>query len=587
MDIHFNFIYLIQQALIQAAQALGESWKAFEPEVRPAAATFGDYQTSSILTYAKQLKLNPRSLAEQLLEQLATQPLFVTQAIATSLSGPGFINFKLSDELLLKWLKDYNPATALPASSQTVYKDKTIIVDYVSPNIAKQMHVGHLRTIVIGESLQRLLRFAGAHVVRWNHLGDWGTAFGILIQIIKETHYDLDAPHPQKLIELEALYKKGTERATEEPAFKEKARQELVELQRGNPENKAMWQKITHISNEAFQEIYDQFGIGFDCILGESFYCDQVERVCSELKDLGIAAENQGALVVFHPEHPRFNTQPFIIRKSDEGTNYATTDLASTLYRVEKFKADILIYLTDGRQQDHFEQLTLTVQKWFQQKNYPYPQMRHAWFGTVLGKEGKAIKTRAGESVKLKDLISEAIKRAGEILELKNPNLPQNEKNIIARTVGIAALRYADLSQNRTSDYIFDWDKILSFEGNTAPYLLYAVARIYSLFRKLNASPDQSTYDPSPFETDTERALARKLIQFPSTFELTLEDLRPHILCTYLFELASTFSSFYNANKVITEEGQAQGCRLMLCARTLRTLETGLQLLGIPTLRQM
>jgi arginyl-tRNA synthetase len=320
---------------------------------------------------------------------------------------------------------------------------------------------------------------------------------------------------------------------------------------------------------------------------GESFYRDKVERVYKELLETGIAEKDEGALVVFHREHPRFIKFPFIIQKGDGASNYGSTDLATALDHVERHHATEAIYVTDGRQQDHFEQLFLTVQKWFKKKNYPALDLRHVWFGTILGEDGKAIKTRSGDPIRLLELVDEAIHRAFALVSEKNPDMPEAQRREVARVVGIGALRYADLAQNRTSDYFFSWEKMLSFEGNTAPYLLYAIARIHSIFRKLEIEPGEQEENPADFSNPEEIALARKLILFPIALDQALLEFRPHVLCLYLYELAGLFSSFYTAHKVMVEEAPIRAKRILLCARTLLILETGLSLLGLETLEQM
>ena len=383
------------------------------------------------------------------------------------------------------------------------------------------------------------------------------------------------------------MYKRGSALAKESPEAAEAARAELVKLQNGDPENTELWNKINETSSAAFEKMYRRMGLTIDVSLGESFYRDKVGRIYAELSECGIAEENQGALVVFLREHDRFKTQPFIIRKSDGASNYASTDLATLLYRVEHFGAEEVVYVTDGRQQDHFQQLFMTAEKWFDCKGYRLPKLRHVWFGTILGEDGKAIKTKSGEPVRLKALLDEAVARARKIVLEKNPDTPPEEADKIAETVGVAALRYADLSQNRTNDYLFSWDKLLAFDGNTAPYLLYAVARMYSIFRKLGISPDADFSAAGEMETEQEIALARKLVALPAVFELTLAELRPHYLCTYLYDLAGTFSTFYNANKVMVDDESVRARRLMLCSRALRVLETGLRVLGIEPLEKM
>jgi arginyl-tRNA synthetase len=391
------------------------------------------------------------------------------------------------------------------------------------------------------------------------------------------------------LDEFERLYRDGMDLAKGDVSALEEARRELLLLQRGDEENLAIWEAINGVSYRAFEEIYRQMDVTFDYVLGESFYRDKVDHVCEELESLGIAEKDDGALVIFHREHERFRTQPFLIRKSDGASNYATTDLATILYRAKEFHADEVIYVTDGRQQDHFQQLFLTVERWFPAKNIPVPVLKHVWFGTVLGEDGRAIKTRSGESIKLRQLVGEGIGRALAVVEEKNPSFSEDERREIARIVAIGAIKYADLSQNRTNDYIFSWEKMLAFDGNTAPYLLYAIARIRALFRRLALTPNNGGQRLSEvvFSTAEELALARRLVNFPATLGQVLEDLRPHYLCTYLFELASEFSAFYNGNRILGEGKDVLERRLLLCHFTLYVLETGLHLLGIETLERM
>jgi arginyl-tRNA synthetase len=380
----------------------------------------------------------------------------------------------------------------------------------------------------------------------------------------------------------------GNAAADTEPAVLEEARQELVKLQDGDPANLAIWKEINDASLAAFQDIYDQLGIKFDVTLGESFYNDKVDRIYRELTETSIAQESQGALVVFHPEHPRFKTQPFIMRKADGASNYASTDLATALYRTEHFHADGVVVVTDFRQGDHFEQLFLTVQKWFAAKKYRMPELHHVTFGAVTGDDGKALRTRDGGTIKLKELLGEAEDRAFALVTEKSPEMPEAERRAIARTVGISSVQYADLSQNRSSNYVFSWEKMLSFEGNTAPYLLYAVTRVRSIFRKAGLDPARPPVsEASAPETPQEISLARKLVKFSDAVQLATNTLRPHFLGLYLYELAGEYSAFYAADKVIVEDPAIRARRLLLCHRTLIVLETGLHLLGLRTLERM
>ncbi|MEX0330898.1 MAG: arginine--tRNA ligase [Puniceicoccaceae bacterium] len=587
MDISFNPADFIDGALRKAASATGLD-RDFEPVVRPADPRFGDYQANGILPYAKKNGLNPRETATRLLDKAIAENLLDDSILEWSIAGPGFINFTLKPAFSIQWLRRFGTEEALKTGAGGQMQGQTIVVDFSSPNTAKEMHVGHIRSTVIGETLSRLLEFAGAKVIRDNHIGDWGTQFGMLIWAIKQSGFDPEKANQDSAVaELEALYKQGHAAYKESEENAEAIRNELVKLQTGDPGNVRIWEAITKVSWEAFEAIYSQLGISFDEVLGESFYRDKVEAVCKELESTSLAEESEGALVVFHPEHKRFAKQPFIVRKADGASNYATTDLATVLYRVDHFKADAMMYVVDSRQADHFQQLFLTVEKWFKETGRTVPRMEHVSFGSVLGENGKPIKTKEGGSVKLKDLLSEAVSRSADIVREKNPDLPEAEVTIVARAVGLGAIRYIDLSQNRTSDYLFSWDRMLSFEGNTAPYLLYAVARIHSIFRKAGIDEFDTFSRASEFSTPEELALARKLLAFPSTIELVLSDLRPHILCTYLFELAGVFSSFYNANKVIVGEEDVRDRRLLLCSRTLTVMESGLHLLGLETLERM
>jgi arginyl-tRNA synthetase len=588
MSVPFNFVFELDAALRAAARAAGlPDADAFAPEVRVAEPRHGDFQANGVLGFAKAHKLNPRAVAEKLVGGL---PPAVHEACDLAVAGPGFINFTLRPVTLRAWLDAHATRDALAsgAASASPLRGQTWVVDYSSPNTAKQMHVGHLRSAVIGEAVARLLAFSGARVIRDNHIGDWGTQFGKIIWAYHR-HLDAAAFACDPLEEFERLYKVGHAAAEADLAALKEAQQELVKLQAGDADNLALWKKIGEASVGAFQQIYDRLGIRFDHTLGESFYNDQVARVYAELTAAGLATESQGALVVFHPEHPRFATQPFIIRKSDGAANYASTDLATVLYRVEHFRADAVAYVIDSRQGDHCEQLFLTTQKWFAATGRRTPRLEHVAFGTVTDAAGKPLKTKSGENIKLKELLAEAEERAFALVSEKSAELSEAERRAIAAVVGVGSVQYADLAQNRSSDYIFAWDKMISLDGNTAAYLLYAVARVRSIFRKLDATPSDATTEAgaSTLETSAELALARKLVKFPDAIRLATEQLRPHFLCLYLYELASEFSAFYAADKVAVEDPAIRARRLLLCARTLLTLETGLSLLGLRTLERM
>ena len=584
MHVSFNLAADFDAALKSAAVAAGlADAAAFAPEVRTADARHGDFQANGVLGYAKARKLNPRAAAEKLVAALAPD---VRESCEIAIAGPGFINFTLKPATLVAWLRAHDSENHLRAGAAAAHAGQTWVVDYSSPNTAKQMHVGHLRSAVIGEAIARLLAFTGAHVVRDNHIGDWGTQFGKLIWAYKR-HLDSIAFARDPLEEFERLYKVGNNAAEADAAVMDAARAELVKLQAGDAENLAIWKKINDVSLDAFQAIYNRLGIRFDHALGESFYNDEVDVIYGALTGCGLAIESEGALVVFHPEHPRFKEQPLIIRKRDGAANYATTDLATILYRAEHFHATGALYVVDKRQSDHFDQLFLTAKKWFEKTNRPLPHLEHVDFGTVLGENNKPLKTRTGENIRLRELLDEAEQRAFALVTEKSAEIPEAERRAIAAIVGVGSVQYADLSQNRSSDYVFSWDKMISLEGNTAAYLLYAVARIHSIFRKLGVAPGAGEAGASALETPAELALARKLVKFADAIRLATEQLRPHFLSLYLYELAGEFSAFYNADKVAVDDAPVRARRLLLCARTLLILETGLHLLGLRTLTRM
>lgn len=585
MHLAFDLIGELDQALRKAAPAAGLEEASFQPGVRTSDPRHGDFQANGVLAAAKRMGKPPRALAEAL---VAALPPGFSDDFEVSVAGPGFINFKVKVALLERWLGAFRTQADLAGGASRAHAGETWVVDYSSPNAAKQMHVGHLRSAVIGEAISRLLAFTGAKVVRDNHLGDWGTGYGKLIWACKR-HLDEAALAAEPIEEFERLYKVGNAAAEADPAVMDEARAELVKLQGGDPENLALWRRINEASLSAFQRIYDRLGIRFDVTLGESFYNDKLEPVYRELEQFQVSEMSQGAQVVFHPEHPRFKEQPFIVRKSDGAANYATTDLATVLYRAEHFGASSVLYVVDKRQSDHFEQLFLTVSKWFAKRGAAVPRLVHVDFGTVLGENNKPLKTRSGDNIKLKELLDEAAERAFALVSQKSPEFPEEERRRIAEIVGIGSVQYADLCQNRSSDYVFSWDKMISMDGNTAAYLLYALARIRSIFRKqsLECGDIAAEKGAGPLGTPGEIALARKLLKFADTLRLSTETLCPHFLCLYLYELAGDFSTFYTADKVIVEEEPVRARRLRLCARTLLVLETGLNLLGLRTLERM
>jgi len=581
MEIAFDLSRELDGFLRQHASGVDGFSAEFNPQVRAADERFGDFQANGVLPYAKKNGCNPRELAQRLLDHLPASDNWTT-----SLAGPGFINFKLSPEFLLNWITAFHSPASISDASRDGNPSK-VVVDFSSPNTAKQMHVGHIRSTIIGESLSRMLAYRGHSVIRDNHLGDWGTQFGILLLAIKREGISLDNLGDDPIAKLEDLYRHGNVLVKEDESSLEEARNELVKLQDGDTENLSLWEQIRDISMSSFEKIYSMLGVKFDHSLGESFYRDKVDAVYEGLSRHNICQEDAGALVVFHPEHKRFAKQPFIVRKSDGASNYATTDLATISYRQQEWEVENIIYVTDGRQRDHFEQLFLTTKKWFDAEGLSTPALNHVWFGTILGPDNKAIKTRDGQPIKLIDLLTEAIRRAETMVREKNPDLGDEEVERRSTVIGLGAVRYADLSQDRTLDYVFSWDKLLALQGNTAPYLQYAVARIHSIFRKLNRQPNEEFSNARAPQTDAECKLARKFIFFPLALQQATKELKPHFLCTYLFELATEFSSFYNQEKVMVDDSEAQELRLLLCAQTQNILTTGLGLLGIDTLEEM
>lgn len=586
----FDVAKKIESIVIRAAKAAELDTSIFEADVRPADPRFGDIQANGALPYAKRLKANPRQLAQSIIDRLEKDEELAPVA-TLSIAGPGFINFTLKPAFILEWIKTFSGETALKESAGQLKANRKVIVDYGSPNTAKQMHVGHIRSIVIGETICRLLEFCGADVVRDNHIGDWGTPYGKLFYAYKR-ELNKDALEKDPLEELERLYKRGSVLASESEAVLEECREELVSLQNGDPESMDLWKKVNELSIQGLQSVYEMLDVTYDCYLGESFYRDRVDQVYRELEKTGLSEESNGAVVVFHPEHKRYSKQPFIIRKSDGASNYATTDLATMLYRKEHFNATDIVIVTDARQKDHFEQLDLTSKKWFQATNREYPAFSHVMFGSINGEDGKPIKSRSGDPIRLHELLSEAKERAYAIVkekfEEKNTEVDETELRHIASVVGISAIKYADLSQNRTSDYQFSWSKLLAFEGNTAPYLLYAATRVQSIFRNLDPNDlNNLESKATAYSTPEELALAKKVIGFVGVLHSTIDSLKPHLLCTYLYELAGTFSGFYAANKVIVEDEGEKARRILLCQRTLQILKTGLSLLSIPTLERM
>ena len=537
-------------------------------EVAQAAdSRFGDYQTNAAMVLAKEKKTNPRQLATDILEKLDVSGL----AAAPEIAGAGFINFRLEDSFIASAISSLatDPRLGVAPAAQP----KKILVDFSSPNVAKPMHVGHIRSTILGDCLVRVARFLGHEVTADNHIGDWGTQFGKVIYGWK--HFlDRDALDRDAIAELVRLYREVTRLEETDENIKRTAREELVKLQAGDAENLAIWKQTVELSWREFEKLYDLLGIKFDERLGESAYNDALAPLCAELEKRGIARESDGALCIFFPEIPTLDGKPAIVRKSDGGFLYATTDLATIDYRVKRWNPDAIWYVVGAPQALHFQQIFAAAKIMG-----IHGDLRHIAFGSILGEDRKIMKTRSGENVGLAEVLHEAIERARKILAARTEALPPEEAESTARLIGLGAVKYAELSQNRLTDYVFSWDKLLAFEGNTAPYLQNAYVRIRSIFRKAGETPDPAT--PILITAPAERALALKILQYAETLPVVLDDYRPNILANYLYELANTYHSFYEACPVLKAEPAIRASRLILSDLAARTLSHGLALLGI------
>ncbi|SDJ84662.1 arginine--tRNA ligase [Microbulbifer yueqingensis] len=545
-------------------------------------AGFGDYQANGAMAAAKRMGTNPRELASQIVAKLDGGEMIEKAEIA----GPGFINIHLSE----KWLAD-NLAEAgndPRLNIAPVESPQTVVIDYSAPNLAKEMHVGHLRSTIIGDALARLLEFQGHKVIRQNHMGDWGTQFGMLLAHLSDKLENNDAE--VALADLETFYREAKIRFDEEEGFADRAREYVVKLQGGDPKCLELWQQFIDISISHSEEIYDKLNVTLtrSDVYGESQYNDDLPVLVQELLEKGIAVKNQGAVVVFLEEmaDKEGNPSPMIIQKRGGGYLYATTDLAAIRYRVNKLHADRILIVVDARQSLHLQQAFTAARKaGFVDDSVT---LEHCAFGTMMGDDGKPFKTRTGGTVKLAALLDEAIERAQKLVADKNPELGEEECAEIGRAVGIGAVKYADLSKTRTNDYVFNWDAMLSFEGNTAPYLQYAYTRVRSIFRRAGTNPGELSGDMI-LETPEERALAIKLSQFGEVLDQVARDTYPHVLCSYLYDLASAYMAFYEACPVLKEgvpEAQ-RNSRLQLCNLVARTIACGLDLLGIEVLEKM
>lgn len=564
----------------KVADALAKAGLPNAGELTPATdPRFGDYQTNAALISAKNRGENPRNLAVKILEHADVSELCQPPTIA----GPGFINFTLRTnavaEKTAEILRDERLGVARARSI------RKIVIDFGSPNVAKPMHVGHIRSTVLGDALARIATFLGHDVIRDNHIGDWGTQFGMVIWGWKHL-LGRESLKRDPLAEIVRIYKETNEKSASDPAVREACRQELVKLQAGERENIEIWKECVAISMQDFEQIYEQLDIHYDIQRGESFYNDRLPGVVDRLLKSGIAEISQGAVCVFFPDIPELADKPCIIRKRDGGFNYATTDIATVDYRINDLKRDTVWIVTGAPQILHFKQIFEIARR----EGYK-ADFRHITHGSILGEDRRLMKTRSGENVPLRQLLNEAIERARKIVAEKNPDLSDAEKIEIARKIGIGAVKYADLSQYRMTDYVFSWDKMLALQGSTAPYLQNAYVRIQSIFRKAAAQTGHKPVAPADVtlvlgET-AEINLAKRLCQFGEIVPQVLNDFRPNILANYLFELANTFHAFYEACPVLKSEEPARSSRFTLCDLTARVLQHGLDLLGIKVPEKM
>lgn len=548
---------------------------------------FGNYQWNGALPLAKSLKRNPRELATQMLENLDVSQICEPPQIA----GAGFLNFTLTRAFVeAKTAQVFaDERLGVPLASTR----KTFVVDFSSPNVAKPMHVGHIRSTIIGAAIAQLLRFAGHKVITDNHIGDWGTQFGKIIvgwkSILDEGNLARDP-----ISEMERLYKTVNAQSESDPKVAGEARRETAALQNGDEENLAIWRRIRELSQQQFDEIYARLGVTFDETLGESFYNDALSPLVQELKNLGVAKDSEGAVIVTFEDDPQLAERPLLIQKSDGAALYGTTDLATIQYRATTWQPDSILYVVGTPQKLHFQQVFAAAKKMGHLSNaakkmgkYEDIDFRHVNFGSVLGEDGSPIKTRSGESVKLRDLLDEAESRALAAVETKNPELTDEQKKEVARVVGIGAVKYTDLAQNRASDYVFSWDKMLAMQGNTAPYLQYAYVRIRSIFRRAEIDARVLANPTFVLQENAELELAKFILRFPLAIESSIADYRSNVVTDYAFDLAQKFTAFYDACPVLKSDEPLRTSRLALCDLTARVLQKCLNLLGIETLEQM
>ncbi|MCF2946904.1 arginine--tRNA ligase [Paraglaciecola aquimarina] len=565
-----------------ALVAIGAPEDSPAPLSRSTRAGFGHYQFNGAMALSKVLKQKPRDIADKIVAAVE----FTDEVEKLEVAGPGFINIHLSPAWLAKQLKQANADERLLIEAESA---QTVVVDYSSPNLAKEMHVGHLRTTIIGDAVVKTLEFLGHKVLRQNHMGDWGTQFGMLITHLNDK-LAADSAAETALSDLEDFYRAAKVRFDDEDGFADRARENVVKLQSGDPECIVLWKTFVDVSIKHSEEVYKKLNVSLkrEHIMGESAYNDDLAPTVAELKQKGIVVEDQGAQVAFLQElaDKEGNPAVYIVQKSGGGYLYATTDLAAIRYRNNVLKADRTLILTDARQALHFKQTEIVARKAGFIK--PEQSYEHCPFGMMLGNDGKPFKTRTGGTVKLAELLDEAVERAAVLINKRESDLTADEREVIANKVGIGAVKYADLSKNRTTDYIFNWDTMLSFEGNTAPYLQYAYTRIQSIFRKAGVNAEALQADMQ-LQAEQELVLAVKLLQYVEAIKQVSSDGTPHVLCTYIYELASFFMSFYEACPILKDgiDEPTKNSRLMLAQLTAKTLKSGLELLGIETMEKM
>ncbi|HIE8486651.1 TPA: arginine--tRNA ligase [Klebsiella variicola subsp. variicola] len=576
-----NIQALLSEKVSQALIAAGAP-AVCEPQVRQSAKVqFGDYQANGVMAVAKKLGMAPRQLAEQVLSHLDLNGI----ANKVEIAGPGFINIFLDPAFLAD---NVNRALQSERLGVTKPQAQTIVVDYSAPNVAKEMHVGHLRSTIIGDASVRTLEFLGHKVIRANHVGDWGTQFGMLIAYLEKQQQENAGE--MALADLEGFYREAKKHYDEDEAFAERARSYVVKLQGGDQYFLQMWRKLVDITMSQNQITYDRLNVTLtrDDVMGESLYNPMLPGIVADLKAKGLAVESEGATVVFLDEYKNKEGEPMgvIIQKKDGGYLYTTTDIACAKYRYETLHADRVLYYIDSRQHQHLMQAWTIVRKaGYVPDSVP---LEHHMFGMMLGKDGKPFKTRAGGTVKLADLLDEALERARRLVAEKNPDMSADELENLAKVVGIGAVKYADLSKNRTTDYVFDWDNMLAFEGNTAPYMQYAYTRVLSVFRKAGIDENAMNDAPVVIAEDREAQLAARLLQFEETLSVVAREGTPHVMCAYLYDLAGLFSGFYEHCPILSAESEeTRNSRLKLALLTAKTLKLGLDTLGIETVERM